>query len=270
MRRRSSASGHSRARDRQRQSERTSERACVSVCVKLSSSSSATTMAHWLRNLMHGLSMPRLHPHLHSLPPTPALQRCLTFCFSPVSRSPSPALASTTSNTAHHHHHHHDDDDDDAAAASRPRLLAPVRHLLSDAVQRGYAKYNSQGLARATSNPKFVAAPDAAIVLHYSAIIRSIVNYYSFVHSRSSLWKVTSIYRKSCALTLARKHSLRSAQAAFSKFGPKLRISTPDSKDDVVLFYPDSLKTTGKFNIHAPRYSQVAILQEPFEKKRWR
>ncbi|XP_024388226.1 maturase K [Physcomitrium patens] len=154
---------------------------------------------------------------------------------------------------------------------SRPRFLAPIRHLLSDAVRRGYAKYNSQGLARATSNPKFVAAPDAAIVLHYSAIIRSIVNYYSFVHSRSSLWKVTSIYRKSCALTLARKHSLRSAQAAYNKFGPNLRISQQDAEDDpVVLFYPDSLKTTGKFNVHAPRYSQVTILQEPFEKRRWR
>jgi hypothetical protein len=144
-----------------------------------------------------------------------------------------------------------------------------VRHLLADAVSRGYAKYNTQGLARATSNPKFVAAPDAAIVLHFSAIIRSVVNYYSFVHSRSSLWKVTSIYRKSCALTLARKHSLRSAQAAYNKFGPNLKVTSKEKGDAVVLFYPDSLKTSGKFKVGNPRYSQVAILQEPFEKKKW-
>lgn len=110
-------------------------------------------------------------------PPRPLLHHF--FCsLAPSAPSSSPALETP------------------ALEDSRPRLLAPVRHLLSDAVQRGYAKYNTQGLARATSNPKFVAAPDEKIVLHYSAIIRSIVNYYSFVHSRSSLWKVTSIYRK--------------------------------------------------------------------------
>jgi hypothetical protein len=222
-------------------------------------------MLPWLRNLT--LSLPGLQrcPATHALLPLPRRFH-LHFCSLTPAPPPSlaPSVSVSVSNTAVN-------GDDADAAACRPRLLAPVRHLLSDAVRRGYAKYNSQGLARATSNPKFVAAPDAAIVVHYSAIIRSIVNYYSFVHGRSSLWKVTSIYRKSCALTLARKHSLRSAQAAFSKFGPKLRISTPDSRDDaVLLFYPDSLKTTGKFNMHSPRYSQVAILQEPFEKKRWR
>lgn len=74
---------------------------------------------------------------------------------------------------------------------------------------------------------------------------------------------------KSCALTLARKHSLRSAQAAYNKFGPNLKVTSKEKGDAVVLFYPDSLKTVGKFNVGNPRYSQVAILQEPFEKKKW-
>lgn len=152
-------------------------------------------------------------------------------------------------------------------AFAKPRLLAPIRDLIAEAVSRGYAKYNTQGLARATSNPKFVAAQDVTIVNHYSAIIRGIVNYYSFVNKKSSLWKIISIYRKSCALTLARKYSLRSADAAYNKFGPHLRISQPD-REGVTLFYPTSLKTTGKFNIRSVRYSEVTILQEPHDRRK--
>lgn len=149
---------------------------------------------------------------------------------------------------------------------ARPRLIAPIRDLIEDAVKRGYAKYNSLGLARATANPRFVSAKDSSIVNHYSAVINVIVKYYSFVNKRSSLWKVTSIYRKSCALTLARKHNLRSSKAAFNKYGPNLKISEPD-REPVVLYYPDSLKTTGKFNTMSTRFSEVAILQEPYDKR---
>lgn len=154
---------------------------------------------------------------------------------------------------------------------SKPRLLAPVRDLIAEAVERGYAKKNAIGLARATSQPKYSAAEDRVIVNHFSYIIRSIVDYYAFVNKRSSLWKVTSIYRKSCALTLARKHSMRSAAAAFKRFGPYLRISE-HGKEVTSLYYPTSLKTTGKFNIRDPRYCEVSILKQAFErsKREWR
>ncbi len=154
---------------------------------------------------------------------------------------------------------------------SKPRLLAPVRDLIAEAVERGYAKKNAIGLARATSQPKYSAAEDRVIVNHFSCIIRSIVDYYAFVNKRSSLWKVTSIYRKSCALTLARKHSMRSAAAAFKRFGPYLRISEY-GKEVTSLYYPTSLKTTGKFNTRDRRYCEVSILQQAFErsKREWR
>lgn len=155
---------------------------------------------------------------------------------------------------------------DEGHITARPHLMAPIRDLIADAVKRGYAKYNSLGLARATANPRFVSAKDSSIVKHYSAVINVIVKYYSFVNKRSSLWKVTSIYRKSCALTLARKHSLRSSKAAFNKYGPNLKISEPD-REPVILYYPDSLKTTGKFNTMSARYSEVTILQEPYDKR---
>jgi hypothetical protein len=159
-------------------------------------------------------------------------------------------------------------DNSSFCSVSKPRLLAPIRDLIAEAVERGYAKENAIGLAIATSQPKYSGAEDSIIVNHYSFIIRSIVNYYSFVHKRSSLWKVICIYKKSCALTLARKHSMQSAAAAFYRFGPNLRILDDEGEEVTSLYYPMSLKTTCKFNPRNLRYSEVTILQEPYQKRK--
>ncbi|BEI31809.1 putative groupII intron reverse transcriptase /maturase (mitochondrion) [Bryopsis sp. KO-2023] len=146
---------------------------------------------------------------------------------------------------------------------TRAQLYIPIRTLLKRATDRGYAKENAEKFARATANCRLSASEDRHIVNHFSAVIRGLVNYYSFANKRSSLWKVVSIYRKSCALTLAKKHNLRSAHAAFRKFGPNLRI-TERGKPVALLEYPDSLKTTSKFNIKS-RSSNVTILEEPYK-----
>lgn len=148
---------------------------------------------------------------------------------------------------------------------TRAQLYIPIRKLLKRIIDRGYAKENAKGLARATANSRLSASEDKHIVKHFSAVIRGLVNYYSFANKRSSLWKVVSIYRKSCALTLAKKHNLRTALAAFRKFGPNLRI-TERGKPVALLEYPDSLKTTNKFNIRS-RSSNITILEEPFDGK---
>ncbi len=163
---------------------------------------------------------------------------------------------------------HRSMDNSSVCSESKPRLLAPIRDLIAEAVERGYAKENAVGLAIATSQPKYSGAEDSIIVNHFSFIIRSIVNYYSFVHKRSSLWKVICIYKKSCALTLARKHSMQSAAAAFYRFGPNLRILDDEGKEVTSLYYPMSLKTTCKFNPRNLRYSEVTILQEPYQKRK--
>nr|YP_009720769.1 hypothetical protein [Ostreobium quekettii]QGQ61981.1 hypothetical protein [Ostreobium quekettii] len=150
---------------------------------------------------------------------------------------------------------------------TRAQLYIPIQALLKRARDRGYAKENAQGLLRATAHSSLSASEDRHIVNHYSAVIRGLVNFYSFANKRSSLWKVISIYRKSCALTLAKKHKIRSAVGAFNKFGPNLRI-TEKGKPVASLEYPDSLKTIGKFNIRS-RSSDLAILEEPFDGKVW-
>ena len=70
---------------------------------------------------------------------------------------------------------------------------------------------------------------------------------------------VKVLHRRGHARILALKHSLWFAHCTYCKFGPQLRISTPDSKEDIViLFYCDSLKTSNKLNVLF-YYSQVAI-----------
>ena len=150
---------------------------------------------------------------------------------------------------------------------TRAQLYIPIPALLKRALDRGYAKQNTIGLLRATANLSLSASEDRHIVSHFSAVIRGLVNFYSFANKRSSLWKVVSLYRKSCALTLAKKHKLRSAAKAFHKFGPNLRIMEK-GKPVASLEYPDSLKTTGKFNMRS-RSSNVAILEEPFDGRVW-
>jgi group II intron reverse transcriptase/maturase len=138
------------------------------------------------------------------------------------------------------------------------QLRAPVELILKRAVDRGYAKFRSDNSVRATSCRKLGSLSDADIVRRFSAIIRGILNYYSCVNSKSDLWAVVSLYRKSCALTLADKHSLKTAAKAFRKFGPRLKVQPEKPGGKVTeLYYPDSLKTsisfkTGKACIQAP------------------
>jgi hypothetical protein len=59
-----------------------------------------------------------------------------------------------------------------------------------------------------------------------------------------------ALLRKSCALTLADKHKLKTAAKAYKKFGPNLKvIDQQNPKDVTTLFYPDTLKTTNNFNL---------------------
>ena len=150
---------------------------------------------------------------------------------------------------------------------TRAQLYIPIQALLKRALDRGYAKKNAQGLLRATAHSSLSASEDRLIVSHFSAVIRGLVNFYSFANKRSSLWKLVSLYRKSCALTLAKKHKIRSAVGAFNKFGSNLRI-TEKGQPVASLEYPNSLKTIGKFNVRS-RSSDVAILEEPFDGKVW-
>lgn len=147
-----------------------------------------------------------------------------------------------------------------------PQYRVPVDKIIKRLVDRGIAKMNSDtGIARATSFYKISMLEDPDIVERFSSIIRGIMNYYSCVNHKSDLWKIFTILRKSCALTLANKHGLGSAARAFSKFGPKLKTKDNLGRSRNELFYPESLKTDISFRIGGSGFSTPNILEEKLE-----
>lgn len=126
-------------------------------------------------------------------------------------------------------------------------LKAPINRLLEKAAEKNYAVKNLNGKFRATSKRSLVGLTEKEIVNIYSNIIRGILQYYSCVNQRSNLWPVVSLYRKSCALTLADKLKLRTAAQTFKKFGPFLSIKDLTGKEVSRLHYPNSLKTNVNF-----------------------
>jgi len=128
-------------------------------------------------------------------------------------------------------------------AINNASLKAPIAQLLERAVVRKYAIKKENGNFRATSKRALCGLPEKTIVNRYSSIIRGILQYYSCINQRSDLWPIVSLYRKSCALTLADKLKLRTAAQAFKKFGPLLSVKDITGKVITRLYYPDSLKT---------------------------
>jgi group II intron reverse transcriptase/maturase len=144
-----------------------------------------------------------------------------------------------------------------SVAINNASLKAPIVHLLEKAVEKKYAIKKENGNFRATSRRALSGLPEKIIVNRYSSIIRGILQYYSFVNQRSDLWPIVSLYRKSCALTLADKLKLRTAAQTFKKFGPLLSVKDITGKVITKLYYPESLKT--KINFQRGRVTLVEV-----------
>jgi group II intron reverse transcriptase/maturase len=132
-------------------------------------------------------------------------------------------------------------------AINNASLKAPIDRLLERATERKYAIKKVNGNFRATSRRALIGLPEKDIVNRYSCIIRGILQYYSCVNQRSDLWPIVSLYRKSCALTLADKLKLRTASQVFKKFGPFLSVKDITGKEITKLYYPETLKTKVDF-----------------------
>lgn len=153
-----------------------------------------------------------------------------------------------------------------AIAINQLQLRIPVELILLRAVDRGYAKIRKDGKSiRATSYRKLSSLNDKSIVQRFSSIIRGLMEYYAPANSRSDLWQVVALYRKSCALTLADKHKFKTAAKVYKKYGPKLKITDPITKKETVLFYPTTLKTTSNFKLGSKQVSMAEILTDSIQ-----
>lgn len=153
-----------------------------------------------------------------------------------------------------------------ATAINQAQLRIPVELILQRAVDRGYAKVRKCGKSiRATSCRKLSSLEDKQIVQRFSSIIRGLVEYYSPANKRSDLWPVVALYRKSCALTLADKHKLKTAAKAFKRYGPDLKITDPVKKKETILFYPDTLITSVNFRLGVKQVTLADSLLDPIQ-----
>lgn len=89
-------------------------------------------------------------------------------------------------------------------AINGPSLLIPVKKILDRLCIRGYVRklprsnrYKGKGVGKLTF------ASDKQIVIHFSSMIRSYVNYYMCANRRSRLWAVVHALRESSYLTIA-------------------------------------------------------------------
>jgi group II intron reverse transcriptase/maturase len=132
---------------------------------------------------------------------------------------------------------------------NQAQLRIPTELILRRAVDRGYGKIRKVGTIRPTSCRKLSSLDDKLIVQRFSSIIRGLMEFYAPANRRSDLWQIVAFYRKSCALTLADKHKLKTAAAVYKKYGPNLKVYNSVRKKETVLFYPTTLKTTGNFKL---------------------
>ena len=146
---------------------------------------------------------------------------------------------------------------------NQAQLRIPTELILQQAIDRRYGKTRKNGTIRPSSCRKLSSLEDKQIVERFSNIIRGLMEYYSPANQRSDLWQIVAFYRKSCALTLADKHKLKTAAAVYKRYGPNLKVSDPIKKKETVLFYPTTLKTTGNFKLGKSQVTLSKVVMDP-------
>jgi retron-type reverse transcriptase len=135
-----------------------------------------------------------------------------------------------------------------------PRLTfhAPILKLMEKLVTRGYFRWsNSRAtLCRIvpTAMRSLVNMDHRSILLLHNAVIRGILNYYSFADNRKSLGSLVHGLKMSCAHTLALKLKLRTVAKVFKSLGSRLRCK----ESGLEIYIPDTfarLPHSEKFNI---------------------
>jgi hypothetical protein len=124
------------------------------------------------------------------------------------------------------------------ATNTRIILYAPIQKLLKKLETE---KFLVKGKPRSIN--KFIFLHPHEIVTRYSAIMRGIYNYYTFVDNKKLLQQILWILRFSCVYTLARKLRL-SVKGIFRKYGNQTKIL--HNKKTIMLFKPETLKRNRK------------------------
>ena len=122
----------------------------------------------------------------------------------------------------------------------------PILKLVKKLVERKFFKHlpTGQGV-KPHGLTRMMNFDHADILKYYNAVVRGIMNYYSFADNIAKLSSIVEYQRHSCRLTQAKKYKLRTMGATFKKFGKKLTC-----KETGTSFYrPPNYKRTRQYKI---------------------
>lgn len=106
----------------------------------------------------------------------------------------------------------------------RPKLLIPTWKVMNMFKRVGFVrKVNS-----ATSRGNITNWPPGEIVKYFDQHVQALMEYYAMADSYRDLQHYVYLLKKSCALTLARKHKMRSVRKAYTKYGVNLVVKDSD------------------------------------------
>ena len=111
---------------------------------------------------------------------------------------------------------------------------------------------HSPRIPQGTANNSIINFSHVDIIKFYNMKVRELISYYTFVSNKHILKGIIWQIHRSCALTLAKKHKLRTMSASFKKFG----ISLDCPLTGIKLYKPKSLPTNMySANIYGRRFS---------------
>ena len=132
-----------------------------------------------------------------------------------------------------------------------PRIIihAPIKELLNKLIDYGYAKRNSNQEIYPRGKTSCIPMSHPQILNFYNSKIRGIINYYSCAHNRMNLYSIVRVLIYSCALTLAKKHKIKTLAQIFKKFGKELKYTNEIGK---------------QYRIYRPQNLRILPLNERF------
>jgi len=105
-------------------------------------------------------------------------------------------------------------------------ISAPIKDILDNLRSKGFFHFTKK---KPCSNSSFLLHSDVEIIKAYSAVMYGLLSYYRAADNFSNVKSIISHLRKSCILTLARKHKKKKAWA-YETYGDDVSIRVDDSK----------------------------------------
>jgi len=136
--------------------------------------------------------------------------------------------------------------------SNRVKFFIPINKLTKKYVEKGFLQKAEKGkklkyVARRVNHYVFLTN-DSCVLSRFNFILKSLADYYSGSECPFALHELYVLLRRSCALTLAHRHKMKSTKSAFLRWGTDLTVNyyCINKKKEIVgkLISFDSLELT--------------------------